>query len=258
MKSTIKYLASLVSFICLLSGCNSKFPEKISLPDAARDPTFKVTVQGIDVSQMSITVQSQNKTTVVIPAGTILTSNSSGTQNMMTASTVRFVFTGNSTPETMSQNVEVYCINRFLHAPTQESSYEVPAQDSTSPLVKLAACLDGNGAEHYVRQLAVWMVADDLMNMSKQDVLKKFTEKFIPIMKENLNNKKDSIINVYRKNAPADDNHTDDEVIELLYSILPQAAKQAAQEHLDEYEEAAPLLQNCGIDIATKRFFQKS
>ena len=82
-----------IFLVTLFSGCH-RFPDEMPIRDAVDEKACDVTVQGKDVSNMSFRVQSQNKITIVIPAGTILKSNSSGTQDMITASTVRIIFAG--------------------------------------------------------------------------------------------------------------------------------------------------------------------
>src|SRR5436305_13347167 len=109
---------------------------------------------------MHVEVSSTHPGTIVIPLGTVFASGSADTQTMISADTVQVVFAGTQTyaqPQVQSIEIEVYCINRFLDAPTAESRFVVTRGGrELDPVRRLAACLEGKSDDHYARQLAIW------------------------------------------------------------------------------------------------------
>src|SRR5205823_1568391 len=135
-----------------------------------------VAVDGVDVSQMHLQISSWHPATIVIPAGTVFASKNGGTQNMIAAKTVTVVFPGPANQQFSVQQVqtldlEVYCINRLLEAPTVDSSYiVVSGGGELDPVRRLSDCLQNQDADHYSRQLAIWMTSDHFIDMTEDEV----------------------------------------------------------------------------------------
>ena len=249
-----------ILFIYVAPGCN-RIPDVISIQGAIDKELCTVYIRGIDVSKMAIQVNSHYNTTIVVPAGTKLKSNNADTQDMITAVTIRFVFKDDTTSDYQHQDVEVYCMNRFEDAPTEHSSYEVYSSDSSDSrdeLSKLAACLENNGADHETRQLAIWMVSDDLINFPENEVAEKLKDNYERHAQEGIDDNRDKVIREMREETPGLDNYSDDDIIERIRAMNPALAKIQAENEIRDYKQkAAPLLQSCGIETAGKRFFQK-
>jgi hypothetical protein len=128
-----------------------------------------ITVTGQDVENMQLEISMAHPGTVVIPVGTVFASSDPGTQTMIAARTVR-VYVG--TPnQPQSVNLEVYCINRLLDAPTLSSSYTiVTGGEELDPVRRLAAFLENNNADHYIRQLAIWLISENHLDLTTEQM----------------------------------------------------------------------------------------
>lgn len=124
-----------------------------------------ITVTGRDVGNMKLDISLPHPGTVVIPVGTIFATGDPGTQTMISARTVRVVVSTADQPQSI--NLEVYCINRLLDAPTTSSSYTViEGGEELDPLRRLAAFLENSSADHYTRQLAIWLMSENHLNLT--------------------------------------------------------------------------------------------
>jgi hypothetical protein len=124
-----------------------------------------VTVTGEDVNSMRLDVSLPHPGVVVIPVETVFASKDPGTQTMIAARTVQVSITTPNQPQSI--NLEVYCINRTLDAPTSFSGYTVvEGGEELDPVRKLATFLENSKADHYTRQLAIWLMSENHLNMT--------------------------------------------------------------------------------------------
>ncbi|WP_054774379.1 hypothetical protein [Methylogaea oryzae] len=157
---------------------------EVTIADAVEDGSAQVSISGVDVQEMSFSVSATSDTRVVIPAGTLLASGAEGTQNMMTARTILVPLHGTpEAPDIQTVRVPVYCINRYLAAPTSASAFSLGSvTEETEPVQRLARCLENLDADHRQKQYAIWSVSDKFMNMSGDA----FVENARPIVRSEL------------------------------------------------------------------------
>lgn len=268
---------------------------------------------GLTSVNVSITLTNNAGTTIILPAGTQFTIDSStGTQNMISARQVPFTFVQVSPPETASQasslgdrrlvvqnrgglrralyrrgghtmrrvmymppaspvsrslvqDVPAYCINRWRDVPNSQSRFSVSDANRESPVGKLVSCLEDDPAPHEAKQAAVWMISDNLINLTPQQLEDKFVEerksKFHPsaaeladMMQKADPTLSDTEIDKIRQMSPAE---LEEAWSELLPLVLPIMRKQAAQEVQTYKDVAGPLLQSCGFDLPDSAFFSQ-
>jgi hydroxymethylpyrimidine pyrophosphatase-like HAD family hydrolase len=162
MKKWLIFLL-LLAIVLAVVALHSHFVQTLLQAQQSGDAT--ITVTGQDVENMTINISLSHQGTVVIPAGTVFASGDSGTQTMISARTVR-VYIGTA-DQTQSAKLEVYCINRLLDAPTSSSSYTVTeGGEELNPVRRLAAFLEKSSAAHYTRQLAIWLVSENHLDLT--------------------------------------------------------------------------------------------
>lgn len=128
-----------------------------------------MSVIGRDVEHMHIEITSSRPGVVTIPVGTIFASNSPTTQNMMSAKTAQVTIATPNQPERI--DIEVYCINRLLDAPFHDSTFTVvEGGPELDPIRRLAAFLESKNADHYTRQLAIWLMSENHLNLTQAEV----------------------------------------------------------------------------------------
>ena len=225
--------------------------------------------------KLKIEYTGKNKFQFTIPAGTLFTSNDMNMQNMMSARDVLVIFPGGSINQVQNITIESYCINYFLDPPTLDpalpSSYRSDLKDvrystivSGDAIWELNQCLEKKSDSHSVRQMAIWMVSDGLMDMSREEVANKLAEHY----SENVHKALEGL----RHDLPIEgvESLSDEELIKTIEELIPPDSLKAygintdvlhpgniARTKVDEFfQKAGPLLRDCGINTDTKRFFQ--
>src|SRR5947209_1752504 len=229
----------------------------LSIADAQDSGAVSVRVTGVDVEKMHVEVSSTRPGTIVIPVGTVFASGSADTQTMISAATVRVVFAGTGTyalPQIQSIDLEVYCINRFLDAPTAQSSFVVTRGGrELDPVRRLAACLEGKSDDHYARQLAIWMTSDHFIEMTDDQVREKLLNHAVDLMTS------DQGIKELSRAIP---NLSEDQLREIrdtpeFRKVVVDAAAKEIEKEVDAYKtKARGLLEQCNFDLSTSKFFQ--
>lgn len=277
MKRPIFFLLAALSFSCSCDSCNQQpqpaeqsqqsqesqgsasaaqasRPKNILQAQQTGGATIRVT--GIDVQQIHLEISSPYPGTIVIPAGTVFASGSSGTQTMISAQTVQVVFPGVSTyttPQVQSLDVEVYCINRMLDAPTGDSLFTVVSGGrELDPVRRLAACLESKDADHYSRQLAIWMTSDHFIDMTEQDVRQTLKAHFM----EQLTSDKGIDELAKATGVPAAQLQQIRNNPEFLDTVSQAASKEVDDEISLYKTKARDLLSQCNFDLSTSKFFQ--
>jgi hypothetical protein len=281
----IKFAAALALVCCLLS-CSSPNektevrPEPSATPfdanetpivrktersitEAQDDSETTVSVTGVDVEKLTVTVSTNQPGRITIPVGTVFRSENNGTQTMMAAHAKVLTFAGDTsqpflTPKTQTIEVEVYCTNRFLNAPTSSSEFTVTNDgDELDPVRRLAECLDTHPeAPHEARQLAIWVTSDNFINLTDAEVRAKMRAHADDIIKDPNSQVWDSI----RK-----EQHLTDEAVQEIINdpkqleVVRESAYEEVDEEISDYKSiAGPLLEKCGFNTATSKFFQTS
>jgi hypothetical protein len=233
-------------------------PKPPTVVDAQEKGTVTVSARGIDVEKMYVQISSTQPGTVVIPAGQVFASGSSETQTMIAAVTTRVVFAGNpgeifQTPHAQNFDLEVYCINRMLDAPTTASEYKIVRGGRELDHVRqLAACLEDNQADHNTRQLAIWLMSDHFLDKTENEVRSDLHQYNVEVRTS------DKGIEELHK-AMTDISEEQFRQIRdtpQFAKLVDEAANKEADDEIEEYRtKARPLLEQCGVDITQSKFF---
>lgn len=254
--------AGLLALSCYLSGCGPA--HEIKAGNAVSTNVAQIEARGRDLENMSVTVTSSTNTTIVLPVATLFISSAGGTQNMMSAETVRFVFTTASpgSPQTITQLVPAYCINRFREVPTSDSEFTVSYSEETNPVRKLAACLEHKAGSKRAKQLAIWMVSDDLLALTPDELEQRFIEETESKVRHDVTGTK--LAAVIKEESP----ETPDEVLDAIKGMsteelqpyldrLIAGLRGRSKTQVQEYRDETPrLLRACGYDLSKSRFYQ--
>lgn len=228
------------------SGCGKKpIPAQMPLKEALDEGVIKINAHGIDLVKMSVSISCAHKTTIEIPAGTLFLSGNAADQNMMTAKSVSIAFPGSANgagaPHTETRELEVYCVNRWLDVPQKATSFTVSKRDPADPKAKLSACLEGTKAEHGLKQFAIWLVSDNIWDMTVAQFVERemqeVQDQFIKQIKE----KEPSL-------SPAE--------LEAAGHMVRERMKGQLEMRRTIRERVRPLLDQCGFDVSKKPFFQ--
>ena len=224
---------------------------------------YEVKVIGVNVEKLKVSVSAAHPGRVTIPVGTVFESESGDTQTMMAAHKVVLTFTGvvsepYLTPQTQTTDVEVYCINRFLDAPIGTSEFTVGGGgEELDPVRRLAECLDHHTeAPHEARQMAIWVTSDNFINLTEAEV----REKMRAHAEEMIKNPNSQAWTDQRSEGHL----SEDEVREIIndpeqLEAVRTAAYKEVDEEISDYKSiAGPLLEKCGFNLATSKFFQTS
>jgi hypothetical protein len=160
-------------------------------------------------------------------------------------------------PQSITQDVPSYCINRWREVPGGEAHFSVSEPDENNPLKKLAACLDESPADHRDKQLAVWMVSDHLLDLTTRGLADKFFGEFDAHAVQTPAEFADAL----KKMSP----DIAEEKLDEIRRITPEQFRQArnefiraqAEEEVKKYVKITrPLLEGCGIDVSGAAFYR--
>ena len=261
MKSPIPWYALTFIGILACQGDDDRAGE-LDVLAAQQEGLATVAVRGVDVEKLSVQVSSSQAGVITIPVGTVFASNSDGTQTMMAAKTVRVVFPGEpgqryEVPQVQTVEVDVYCLNRMLKAPTPESEFTVVAGGGQyAPAGSLATCLENQDADHGAKQAAIWMTSDGFINMSEDEVRER--------LKANRAEEFEATLSSPKKRAELRDSlgiseEQFEQILDdpVLRDILLAEAHSEAETEISRYKTGARvLLEACQIDVSNSRFFQ--
>ena len=231
-----------------------------SITEAQDDSETTISVTGVDVEKLTVTVSTNRPGRIIIPVGTLFQSENNGTQTMMAAHASVLTFAGDPsqpflTPKTQTIEVEVYCINRFLDAPTSSSEFMVTSGGGElDPVRRLAECLDRHPeTPHEARQLAIWVTSDNFINLTDAEVRAKMRAHADDMIK----NPHSQFWDSFRKDNPL----SDEQVQEIIndpkqVEVVRESAYEEVEEEISEYKSiAGPLLEKCGFNVSTAKFF---
>ncbi|HET8892068.1 MAG TPA: hypothetical protein VFQ41_24435 [Candidatus Angelobacter sp.] len=271
MKFSLPFLIVMFCFLSSCSSCRQQHVEQQPSPTATPTPTpagpvtlvdaqetggATIRVTGVDVAKMHVEVSSMRPGTIVIPVGTVFSSNAADTQTMIAAESVQLMFAGTqayAAPQIQTIDIEVYCINRFLEAPNTDSSFVVVrGGGELDPVWRLAACLEKEGGDHYSRQLAIWMTSDNFINMTDGEVREKLRSHAMDLLTS------DEGIKQLAKAIP---DVSEEQLREIrdtpeFRNIVSDAAAKEVEKEIDAYKtKARGLLEKCGADLSASKFF---
>lgn len=281
MKQVSKLLMMFLIAI-IISGCSSNPYTYEHYQDKIDKKEININVLGGSLNpsyaEMNLKIEytGDDKFEFVIPAGTLFTSTDNNTQNMISAHAVIVSFPGESPNQIQNVAIESFCINYFLDPPTLNpslpSDYSNNLMDirystvvSGDAIWRLNECLEQKSDSHSVKQMAIWMVSDGLLDLSREEVAAKVEEHFFAPIKNVLFDRfRDQLIGEEFKNL------SDDDLVKKIEEIMPPDSliaqglnpddlhpERAARKEVEAFfESAGKSLKDCGIDINSKRFFQ--
>jgi hypothetical protein len=243
-----------------------------------------------------VTVSTPGSAYIIVPVGTVFASSSAGTQNMMAAGSFHFSFAPvpasdsrssllerlspvrqahamyrpSANPRWIEGEVKAYCINRWREVPASDTRLTVTFPDPSDRLPRLVACLeDQSAAEHGLRQFAVWMVSDNLLDMTPQQLEERIYQEIaakLPARAQRLSGA-DLAAFLKRVNPSVGEdvlaafrNLSGEELAKARDAWLrgrQAEARKAAEENLPVYARTETLLRACGIDVTNSAFFRK-
>jgi hypothetical protein len=228
-----------------------------TVQQAAKKGDMKIEGRGEgSVENVTVTITSVTGGTFTIPTGTVFRGGP-GTQRMMVARGVEVQLAAGVT---QTVRVETYCINRWLDVPGEQADmaleYEPP--DPNDPLVKLAKCLEAKSIQHRERQVAMWVVSDNLWNLSRTELIGR--------LQDEMTKKVDSLddqglIRLVRDRLSAAEAEQLAEIIRAqggsaVRQALKEAAGEIAAKEVPSYIAAEGLLKDCGMDVDGKPLFK--
>lgn len=232
-------------------------PERVEVQEGISQGILTATAEGIDVANMTVSVQCPFVTTIVIPTGTLFVSGAGSTQNMMSARSQEVSCSESDVGKIQTVEVEVYCMNHFKDAPTGASTFTVSSVEETDPIRKLVNCLEQIEADHNTRQGAVWLVSENYLDMTRVEVVEKLANHYAETLQKKLDQNPAALIRELRETHPENADQTDEEILAALKNNNVAVARVLAERQVKRYqEEAGPLLDECDFDTATKKFFQ--
>lgn len=171
--------------------------------------------------------------------------------------TLRSVSTRLDVPQSVTQNVPSYCINRWREVPDTATHFSVAELDKGNPLRKLVACLDQSPAEHRAKQLAVWMISDHMLDLTPQEL----ADKFFAESNTHALQTDDEFADALKKMQP---DISEDKLAQIrsippeqFQQIRTELLKAQAADEVKSYREVTrPLLEGCGIDVSSSTFFR--
>jgi len=173
-------------------------------------------------------------------------------------------------PRWIEGTIKAYCINRWRDVPSPDTRFTVTFPDSSDRLPKLVACLEEHkDSDHRLRQLAVWMLSDNLLDMTPQqfeqrvydEIFRKLSAKvqqmsaadLAAFVKEANPSVSEEILRAIRNLSGA-------ELAREREGLLDEARQEArkdAQADVSSYARTETLLRSCGIDVTNSAFFRR-
>lgn len=239
-------------------------PVKTGIVDAQAKGLVDVTATGIDLNEMRVVVTAWAPVELTLPVGLLFISGDAATQNMMLAKTVPVALNGSAdNPESREIIVPVYCINRFRDTPSTASSFTLSAGGAeTATLRGLAACLEGKAADEKARQMAVWVVSDDLQHLTAQQFAERLVEIHrgeaarlgpVGLSKKWLQRGMNAELAQMVAALPPD------QLLQWFDEMRPELLADGRAEFYETRDAARPLLEEClGPQIATLPMFAEA
>lgn len=131
------------------------------LTDLLDEGYIEAHAQGVDMQTSVLRVRRRvpHDVTVIVPAGTFLTSHDLSVQNMIVTRKAQRTL---SRDGWIDMPISVTCANRHRAAPTTATRFDIQAGPGAQALRRLAQAIEREGMGADARQLAVWIVTDDL------------------------------------------------------------------------------------------------
>lgn len=198
------------------------------------------------------------------PAGSLVRSDTTGEQRLMTARDVAVVL-DDASPEARVE-VEVYCLDQFAVTPTAASPLSLPDDDGsvteeTEPVRKLAQCLAEGGATASARQYAIWMTANGYLLQDRATVRERLVDAYRMSLRAHAENRLKAVEADLRARMPelAPD-RVDAAVERYRRDRLEQDVERTAREQADRDAnafdgEARDALARCRDDLASQPYY---
>ena len=262
--------------------------------DAVLSGRAIVQAYGNDLRSVTVrvTVSTPGSTSIIVPAGTLFASPSGATQNMMAAGSFHFTFApvpaeddraaGPAAralawlrranpigaayasyrrvdkPRSLEGEVAAYCINRWRDIPSEQTQFQVSYPADSDRLAQLVSCLEEQPEDHHAKQLAVWMVSDNLLELTPQQLEDRIYDEISHKARELTGAQ---LAEMLKKIDPSTSEDVLREASRLSREELAQVRsvilRRQAQANIPRYAETEPLLRRCGFDVASSAFFRR-
>ena len=223
----------------------------------------------IDDAHVSVRADGYLGMTVTIPIGTTFV-GSPGECDLMSAETVQIHFPGVRKGEpgiSEEVTVEVYCLDRWRPTPSSIQKISPPSSSDNSgsrerrSVLGLVECLNQHGGSHEARQIAVWMVSNNLINYSEEELvqttLDHTQQEFIRMhgaqLAEMLRRDNPDLPDEILERASA---KSEEELLQMYQALRP-GLQQKVRDQVAKYRtEAGPLVDACGYSSSSLPFFK--
>lgn len=246
-------------------------PSDVNIVKAENKNQIAVTIIANDATSASFRVSragsAPTNLTVVIPVGTRIYNDRRGSQLVITAKPAVISFSASNS--LVTQSVEIYCVNQFRRPPTTAtrlsltpSSENTGYTEETEPVRKLANCMSNAPQSQSARQLALWLVSENLLDKSYGTVREQFRTSYRRVIAEELAEKSNQAREAVRAALP-DISHSEIEAALAEYRQTEQAEDIEAEVErrlksvLDGYATAAAeVLKMCDRSAADSQFLR--
>jgi hypothetical protein len=193
-----------------------------------------------------------------IPVGTIFVAGPGGGCDLISADNSKF---------NEQVTLSVYCLDRWLPAPSSVQQILSPSSSSNSGseerrrVVGLVECLAQHNGSHGANQIAVWMVSNDLMNYSEdqlvQETLDHSQQEFIQMqgaqladmLTRSFGDQPSEIL----QRAKA---KSEEDLLQMYQALRPTLEQKVRDQIVQWRTEAGPLLDACGYNSSSLPFFK--
>jgi len=250
-------LIGVIGSAVLIAACGPSGPSPIDQAAKKGDVEVEVRGEGSVDSVTATIIRVTGAGSVTIPVGTVFRGGP-GTQSMMVARSVTVTFPEGANTQTIK--LETYCINRFLDLPGTESILVIDDDQPAPahPLRKLASCLEGKSLSKHERQIAIWVVSDNLWDLSEAALIDRLKSEFVKKI-DSLGT--DGLVDLVTRTLSPDDAQELRALIRSqgvgeIRAALTDVAEEMAAKDAKQYIKAAPTLRECGLDVEGKRLFE--
>lgn len=259
----------IVAIGVVLAWCHWHLPDEIDVDEAGGRGWVDLEPQYAEPDRLSVTVtlDRSESTTVVVPAGTIYRSGRPGAQDLIAGQTVRVRFTGGQAPQHQVVSQEVYCLQRRLRTPDvgERFAWNPGGGEEMNSIRKLVGCLEQARAEssHTDRQIAVWIVAEKLLDDPAGEAERKFRDFLRQRLTHAADEELDKLRSTLAKSFGNGKAMTDKEARKYIEDFRGNQLAALVETRLDEELRTArqhtrPLLRSCGYNVDASPFFAEA
>ncbi|MDB5705074.1 MAG: hypothetical protein JWN66_2190 [Sphingomonas bacterium] len=202
-----------------------------------------------------------------LPAGTVIASDDSHTQRLITAKAV--VVSLDASQTTTQQQIETYCLDQFKVPPVATTPLRIDlgsAGDSgegVSEISKLADCLEGTSGSARDRQVAIWLVKEGFIEKNYDQARSEAIDSLATELGTEMRRKISTELRARLRQA--DPSITEEEIRRQEARFSPGKLSARVHGEAERLIDASfanvrggvdPILKKCAYDTASLAFFQ--